>query len=75
VRLHALSLSFVLYYHHVYERGRSSETVIPIQLLVIVSSLVTFMMFYFLLLNLEITKTLLLTLLRFDLVYLRVVGA
>jgi hypothetical protein len=26
--LHALSLSFVLYYHHVYERGRSSETVI-----------------------------------------------
>jgi hypothetical protein len=26
--LHALNLSFVLHYHHVYERGRSSETMI-----------------------------------------------
>jgi hypothetical protein len=28
VCLHALNLLFVLYYHHVYEIGRSSETVI-----------------------------------------------
>jgi hypothetical protein len=28
VYLHALNLLFVLYYHHVYERGRSSENMI-----------------------------------------------
>jgi hypothetical protein len=28
VYLHALNFSFVLYYHHVYDRGRSNETVI-----------------------------------------------
>jgi hypothetical protein len=29
VYLHILNLLFVLYYHHVYERGRSSENMIP----------------------------------------------
>jgi hypothetical protein len=28
VCLHALKLLFMIYYYHVYERGRSSETVI-----------------------------------------------
>jgi hypothetical protein len=30
VCLYALNLSFLLYYHHVYKRGRSSETMIPV---------------------------------------------
>jgi hypothetical protein len=29
VCLHAFNLSFVLYYHHIYESGRSGETMIP----------------------------------------------
>jgi hypothetical protein len=29
VCLHAFNLSFVFYYHHVYERGRSSKNIIP----------------------------------------------
>jgi hypothetical protein len=47
VYLNALNLSFVLYYHHVYERGRSGETMILSPVSIIRSSLVTFALFYF----------------------------
>jgi hypothetical protein len=55
--LHALSLSSVLYCHYVYERGRSSETMIPGPILPLRKFLVTFMLFYFQFLKSKITKT------------------
>jgi hypothetical protein len=40
--LHAHSSSFVLYYRHVYGKGRSSETMIPEPVLAVRKALVTF---------------------------------
>jgi hypothetical protein len=45
--LNALNLSFVLYYYHVYERGRSGETMTLSPVLIIRRSLVTFALYYF----------------------------
>jgi hypothetical protein len=62
VDLYALNLSVVLYYHHVYYRGRSSESMIPSPAFNHKKFLSYFSLFTFSSLNLKITKNIVLTL-------------
>jgi hypothetical protein len=72
--LHALSLSFVIHYHYLYEKGRSGETMILGSILAIRKFLVTFMLFSFSSSTHKNHKKLVSYFVYFGFVNLRVVG-